>query len=258
MHLQVWQTSSQDPARTQRAWLTLATGCLLAELVHLIHRAEQHSQAQMQQQGVTVQISRDMHDAALAAVAFSHLPPVRLSCLRSLVVPTYTGHCLHLDCKEPSCQGNRLSIMGKSPLLMCINFPHHKNACMHASWGKAVIQFDLPSDLAQLLHTYLGAPLKALLEYDLLIGDACPYVFVDMHGRGFVDAAVLTLYWRKWLVPRGGVPMNPSMCGQMFVDERQSDSATAGPANQGAAMVMGHSIKQWVKWYDMLRHAVPS
>ena len=45
--------------------------------------------------------------------------------------------------------------------------------------------------------------------------------------------------------------MNPSMCRQVFVDERQSHSAAAAPSNQGAAMVMGHSIKQWDKWYDM-------
>ena len=223
----------------------------VADLVHLIHRAEQQSQAQMQQQGVTVETSRDVHDAALAAMTFSHLPPIRLSCIRSLVVPTYAGHCLHLDCKEPSCQGNRLYTVSESPLLMRIKLPHHKNA---RKWGKAVIVFDLPSDLAQLMHTYLGAARKALLDYHLLIGDTCPYVFMDMHGRGFLDAAVLTLYWQKWLVSRGGVPMNPSMCRQVFVDERQSHSAAAGPSNQGAAMVMGHSIEQWDKWYDMQYH----
>ena len=222
-----------------------------ADLVHLIHRAEQQSQAQMQQQGVTVETSRDIHDAALAAMTFSHLPPIRLSCIRSLVVPTYAGHCLHLDCKEPSCQGNRLYTVSESPLLMRIKLPHHKNA---RKWGKAVIVFDLPSDLAQLMHTYLGEARKALLDYHLLIGDTCPYVFMDMHGRGFLDAAVLTLYWQKWLVSRGGVPMNPSMCRQVFVDERQSHTAAAGPSNQGAAMVMGHSIKQWDKWYDMQYH----
>jgi hypothetical protein len=40
----------------------------------------------------------------------------------------------------------------------------------------------------------------------------------------------------------------------VFVDERQSNSAAAGPSNQGAAMVMGHSVKQWDKWYDMDFH----
>jgi len=35
--------------------------------------------------------------------------------------------------------------------------------------------------------------------------------------------------------------MNPSMCRQVFVDERASNCAAAGPSNQGAAMVMGHN-----------------
>ena len=222
-----------------------------ADLVLLIHSAERQSEAQLQQQGVTVQTSRDLHDAALAAMTFSHLPPVRLSCIRGLVVPTYTGHCLHLDCKEPDCEGNRLYIVSRSPLLMRIKLPHHKNA---RKWGKAVIVFDLPSDLAKLLHTYIASPRKALLDHHLLIGDTCPYLFMDMHGRGFQDAAVFTLYWQKRLVSRGGVPMNPSMCMKVFVEERQSNSAAAGPSNEGAAMVMGHSVKQWHKWYDMQYH----
>ncbi len=47
--------------------------------------------------------------------------------------------------------------------------------------------------------------------------------------------------------------MNPSMCRQVFVDEKASNSAAAGPSNQGAAMVMGHSKQQW-RWYDMQFH----
>ena len=247
------QVADQLPRPTKDPESLAATGKLMsaADLVQLIHRAEQQCQAQMKQQGVTVDTSRHMHDAALAAMTFSHLPPVRLSCIRSLVVPAYTGHCLHLGCTEPSCRGNRLYTMSESPLLLRIKLPHHKNA---RKWGKAVIEFDLPPDLTQLVHTYLGAPRKALLDHHLLIGDTCPYVFMDMHGRGFGDAAVLSVYWQNWLVSRGGVPMNPSMCRQVFVDERQSNSAAAGPSNQGAAMVMGHSVKQWDKWYDMRYH----
>lgn len=62
-----------------------------ADLFHLIHSAEQQSQAQMQQQGVMVQTSREIFDAALAVKTFFHPPPVRLSCFRNLVVPTYAG-----------------------------------------------------------------------------------------------------------------------------------------------------------------------
>ena len=48
--------------------------------------------------------------------------------------------------------------------------------------------------------------------------------------------------------------MNPSMCRQVFVDVRASNSAAAGPSNQGAAMVMGHSEQQWRNWYDIQFH----
>jgi len=143
-----------------------------------------------------VQTSRQLHDAALASMTFSHLPPIRLPCIRGLVAPTYQGPCLHPDCKLPDCEGNRLYIIATSPLLMRIQLPHHKNAC---KWGQAPIDFDLPAELAELRCTYLGAPRRALLDHDLLIGQSCPYVFTDMHGRGFAGA-VLTLYWQKWLV----------------------------------------------------------
>ena len=49
-------------------------------------------------------------------------------------------------------------------------------------------------------------------------------MFMDMHGMGFAGA-LLTLYWQKWLVVQGGVSMNPSMCRQVFVDERASNTA---------------------------------
>ena len=92
-----WQTSSQDPPRTQRAWLILANGCLLQTLSTSsteLSDARRQFQAQMQLQGVAVKTSRDIDDAVLAAMIFSQLPIVRLSCIRSLVVPTYAGHCI--------------------------------------------------------------------------------------------------------------------------------------------------------------------
>ena len=76
---------------------------------------------------------------------------------------------------------------------------------------------------------------------------------MDLHSRDFAGA-VLSLYWQKWLVLQGGVSMNPSMCRQVFVDERVSNSAAAGPSNQRAAMVMGHGKQQWRNWYDMQFH----
>ena len=199
-------------------------------------------------------------------MTFSHLPPVRLSCIRSLVVPTSTGHCLHLDSKEPNCEGNRLYILSKSPLRVRIKLPHHKNA---RQWGKAVIVFDLPSDLAKLVHTYVEAPrkLEVLLDHHLLIGVTCPYVlnFMDMHGRGFRDAAVLTLYWQKWLVSRGGVPVNPlhvqesvcrwaavQQCCSWPIQSRSCYSHGSQHQAMGQVVLSGMTCSTILGWHRML------
>ncbi|KAL3136159.1 hypothetical protein ABBQ32_007176 [Trebouxia sp. C0010 RCD-2024] len=65
------------PSKDPKGLADIGKWMCAADLVHTIHGAEQQSQAQMQQQGVTVETSRDMHDAALAAMIFSHLPPGR-------------------------------------------------------------------------------------------------------------------------------------------------------------------------------------
>lgn len=46
----------------------------------------------------------------------------------------------------------------------------------------------LRAKLAELLHTYRGAPCRALLDYHLLADQSCVYVFMDMHGRGTAHA----------------------------------------------------------------------
>ena len=52
-----------------------------------------------------------------------------------------------------------------------------------------------------------------------------------------------------------GVPApNPSICRQIFVMERMSEGAAAGPSERDTAMVMGHSVKQWHDWYDLKVH----
>ncbi|DBA82849.1 TPA: hypothetical protein ACH3X1_007071 [Trebouxia sp. C0004] len=60
------------------------------ELVHVIDTAWTltHAELDLQQEGATVQTSRQLHDAALAGVTLSHLPPIRLSCIRALVAPS--------------------------------------------------------------------------------------------------------------------------------------------------------------------------
>ena len=49
--------------------------------------------------------------------------------------------------------------------------------------------------------------------------------------------------------------ISPSLCRQVFVSERRSAERVGGPSDRGAAMLMGHSLAQWTKWYDLDFHA---
>ena len=95
------QVADQLPWHHKNPSSLLAAGMRIfaSELVHIIDTAWKHAELDLQQQGVTVQTSTQLHDAALASVTFSHLPPIRLSCIRGLVAPSYQGPCLHPDCK---------------------------------------------------------------------------------------------------------------------------------------------------------------
>jgi len=97
--------------------------------VHVVDTAWKHAELDLQQEGVAVQTSKQLHDAALGSVAFSHFP-IRLSCIRGLVAPKYKGPCLHPDCKLPGCERNRMYIITLSPLLMRIKLPPTR---MHVS-----------------------------------------------------------------------------------------------------------------------------
>jgi hypothetical protein len=56
---------------------------------------------------ICLSLARVLHNAALASVMFSHLPPIRLVCWRTLQMHDTAG-CLKSDCHKPGCKGNRL------------------------------------------------------------------------------------------------------------------------------------------------------
>ena len=78
------------------------------ELVHTIDTAWKRAELDLQQEGVTAQTSRQLHDAAWAS---AHLPSIRFSCIRGLLAPSFQGRCLHPNCKLPGCEGKRLYII---------------------------------------------------------------------------------------------------------------------------------------------------
>ena len=198
-----------------------------------------------------LQAAQNVHDAVLSAAVITHLPPSRLSCIRSMLAPDSLSPCTHPDCKRPGCQGNKLYITSKSPLKMRIMFPHHKN---ERKWKKAVIAFDVPSELAEMLLLYLEGPRKVLLQSELMAEETCDTVFMDKRCRTFT-VVTFCLHWQSFMRSLGGPALPPSKCRQIFATERCSDDAAPGPSDRGAAMVMGHSTKQWLDWYDVKFHS---
>lgn len=79
------QLADQLPRRRKDPASLLAGGKWISapELVHIIDTAWKHAELPLQQEGVTVQTSRQLHDATLASVTFSRLPPIRLSRIKS-------------------------------------------------------------------------------------------------------------------------------------------------------------------------------
>lgn len=222
------------------------------DLVQMLEKAKVQSVAEWQKPcHRLVDTARFVHDAVLSCCILTHLPPGRLSCMRSLQAPGSPLRCTQQDCKKAGCEGNRLYVDSTSPLRMRMNFPHHKN---EHKWKRAVIAFEVPADLAELLQLYLEGPRKVLLEHHLLIEDTCDTVFFDKVGRTFSSSG-FTLYWQDWLRSQGGPPLNPTICRQIFVTERQSDNPAPGPSDRGAAMIMGHSTRQWQDWYDCKFHS---
>lgn len=69
-------------------------------------------------------VARLLHDACLVNTMFGYLPPIRVSCIRKLQLPSTTLGCLDSDCRTPGCRGNRLEY---KPDGLYMNLPHHKN-----------------------------------------------------------------------------------------------------------------------------------
>ena len=219
-----------------------------ASLVAAIQHHKQRVMETYAQEGMSAKLARSLHDLALLCTIFGHLPPLRLSCIRSLMVPAYSGPCLNPDCKlGDTCNGNQLKPTPQHGLHM--HLPHHKN---ENRWKRASISFDVPQELAELLKLHVSKGWEILTIYNGA-EDAC-HVFVDGKGHPFTSSN-FTMYWNKLVHAMGLPAFSPSQCRQIFVTERRSDVKVSGPNERGAAMVMGHSVAQWDKWYDLTFHA---
>ena len=77
-------------------------------------------------------------------------------------------------------------------------------------------------------------------------------MFGDRKGKGFDSASGFHHYFTL-LLKRLGSPalFPPSRMRHIFVDERRSLDPAPGPSNAGAATVMGNSVQEWNRSYDL-------
>lgn len=142
---------------------------------------------------------RVLHDACLSSCMFGMLPPIRLSCLRTLQVPGQ-GVCLNDDCRKSvhhqSCGGNRLEFAGEALFMI---LPHHK---LQVRWQRAVIKIRLPRLLQELLVMYIE-------KGHHRISPGSPYMFSDSHGRPMLEGSSMTNWFYQLLKTLGSPAMFP-------------------------------------------------
>lgn len=142
---------------------------------------------------------RVLHDACLSSSMFGMLPPVRLSCLRTLQGPGVTV-CQNEDCQKSvhhlSCKGNRLEVVGGDMFMV---LPHHK---LQVRWQRAVIKIKLPRLLQELLALYLE-------KGHHRVSPGSPFVFSDSHGRPMLEGSSMTSWFYQLLRTLGSSALFP-------------------------------------------------
>lgn len=108
-------------ARPNQAPIILPPACLIVRKIDEL-RTDALRMIPLPGKSYTSESARLLHDACLACLMFSYLPPVRLVCLRTLQLPFSFG-CYFKGCKREGCQGNRLALAGNQ-LTLVLN--HYK------------------------------------------------------------------------------------------------------------------------------------
>ena len=188
--------------------------------------------------------ARRVHDITLCCCMFGWMPPLRLYCIRTMTAPRSSSICLEEGCSTPArpCAGNRVMITSQGTL--CFHLPHHKNSLR---WGKLAIQFDVPAGLHELLKLYLQKARPVLLAESEV---SLPQLFLTTTGHKF-SSARFCQYFQEIMAKMGAPALAPKDLRHIFVVDRCDNTSVPGPANDGAAMVMGHSERAWHGVYDL-------
>lgn len=185
-------------------------------------------------------------------VVGADIPPVRGSLIKSLLLPCHskTMGCLDRDCLIPSCKGDRLEVSGwneseSGGTDLTLHVVHGKNDRRHQHGDFSVgIPDGLFKDLL-LSHVEEG---RAALEA-AATNTTCIKLFVSQQGNPFSDATFIH-YWRSTMASAaafGLTYITPTIARTVFVEDYSSHC----PPQfwEGAATVMGNTVRQWKASY---------
>ena len=214
-----------------------------AQIVAILEPAKAEVMSMCSTAPLTLDLARQLHDITLMCCMFGWLPPPRSACIRTLLIPTYEGACLHADCPEPTERSSN-SLYFTPTQGLGMQLAHHKAM----RWG--VLRFDLPSSIATLLLLYLTRARHVLTDLEV----EHPYVFMSRSGRPFAGDTFSSYAKKRVLVRLGGPSMAPHTLRHVYATERSGHDPSVAEDRVGDAFAMGHGIEQWPETNDLLAY----
>lgn len=180
------------------------------------------------------------------------MPPLRLDFIKHLTHPSHSSRCLDRDCIERGCKGNRLEVLddptsehgGKGVKVHVVHGKNDKRlakACYN-------INFSIPhGDLLKLLLTHITVGHEVMSK-----GKVIKRMFFSCSELPFSNATFIH-YWEKlmsWDARDFGLQyFPPSAARKIFIEDYTALHGAEPDMLDGAAAVMGNTVKQWKASY---------
>lgn len=180
------------------------------------------------------------------------LPPIRLHIIKTMLQPSATEAigCTDRDCLLRDCQGNKVDVLGMNELGsggrgVTIHLVHHKND--RKGFNPITVEVP-PGQLLDLMLIHIERGREALNDGSV-DGEVSPNLFVSNKGNTFSDATFVH-YWTSLMrdCDLFGFERFPPTHGRtIFVQDYTEDGDPE--MWEGAALVMGNSLRQWKQTY---------
>lgn len=202
--------------------------------------------------GISTAVANKLLTGFLCALTSgTFLPPIRPSCVATMLIPmdeaaAASRQCMHPDCLYPdACSGNRLYWADDACMHLVATFAHHKT--VSAARG-GPITFELPPRVNEVAVLYLkhAHPILTASSDEA----AARYVFVRPRGDP-LTAESYADWWKRRVLGDKGWDISPQLCRHIFVTEVMEAIQDGRPAPdpEGAAEIMGNSVATWHSSY---------